>query len=119
MSNRKLSIGKSSRQDKEHELMNQETIFGIGNLACAAFSGMPASGSLTRSSLNVNSGAVSKRQYLHWYFGIDRVFLFGKFCVLLPVCSLAILVVFIGLSLVNGATLQPLSELQNQTRQLF
>lgn len=99
-----LSIGKSlaSRQG-ERINENQETIsFGIGNLACAAFSGMPASGSLTRSSLNVNSGAVSKASNI--FTGILVLigyFYLGDFVCFIPVCSLAMLVVFIGLSLVK------------------
>jgi sulfate permease, SulP family len=40
--------------------VNQEMLsVGVANLACAWFSGMPASGSLTRSALNFASGAVS------------------------------------------------------------
>ena len=103
-----LSIGKSlaSRQGSRID-ENKETIsFGIGNLACAIFSGMPASGSLTRSSLNVNSGAVGKVSNIFTgIFVLVGYFFMGKFVAFIPVCSLAMLVIFIGLSLLKWSHL--------------
>ena len=54
-----LSIGKSLAARSGARInTNQETMsIGFGNLGCAFFAGMPASGSLTRSTLNVQSGA--------------------------------------------------------------
>jgi len=54
-----LSIGKSlAARAGERIDSNQETFsIGVANAGCALLSGMPASGSLTRSSLNVQSGA--------------------------------------------------------------
>ncbi|MFP6894039.1 MAG: SulP family inorganic anion transporter, partial [Opitutales bacterium] len=57
-----ISIGKSlAARAGERLNANQETFaIGAGNLACAFFSGMPASGSLTRSTVNTQSGARSQ-----------------------------------------------------------
>ena len=54
-----LSIGKSLSARAGGRIdSNQETFaIGMGNLGCSLFSGMPASGSLTRSTLSVASGA--------------------------------------------------------------
>jgi len=99
-----LSIGKSlaaragSRIDS-----NQETIsIGLGNLGCAVFSGMPASGSLTRSTLSVESGA--KTSVANLFAGVLILagsFLLGELVSWIPLASLATLVIFIGASLIK------------------
>ena len=63
---------------------------------------MPASGSLTRSSLNVSSGA--KTWHSNLYTGIFIMcgyFLLGNLVKYIPISVLATLVIFIGISLVK------------------
>ena len=99
-----LSIGKSlaSRCGKRIDSDREAFSFGMGNIGCAFLSGMPASGSLTRSSLNVNSGAKSGVSNL--FTGILVLcgyFMLGDLVSYIPVSVLATLVVFIGLSLIK------------------
>ncbi len=99
-----LSIGKSLSARAGGRIdTNQETFsIGMGNLGCALFSGMPASGSLTRSTLSVASGAKSNlANLLTGLIILVGVFLLNDFVRFVPLCSLATLVIFIGLSLVK------------------
>jgi SulP family sulfate permease len=68
---------------------------------------MAASGSLTRSVLNANSGA--KTPMSSFYAGlicIGGAFLFGPFIAYVPIPALSVLVIFIGISLINGKQIQ-------------
>jgi len=100
-----ISIGKSlAARAGERLNANQETYaIGMGNLACALFSGMPASGSLTRSSLNTLSGATSPLAMLLTGLLIlgGAVFL-GNAVASVPLPALATLVIFIGASLIRS-----------------
>lgn len=99
-----LSIGKSlSARAGERIDTNQETFsIGMGNLGCACLTGMPASGSLTRSTLSVASGAKSNLANLSTGLIIlIGVFALNDYIRFIPICSLATLVIFIGLSLVT------------------
>ena len=98
------SIGKSlaaragSRLDTNQEMFSM----GVSNLACGLFSGMPASGSLTRSVLNINSGARSPLASV--YSGLivaAGVFTVGSLVRFVPQPSLAVLIICIGVSLIN------------------
>ena len=98
-----LSIGKSLSARAGGRIdTNQETFsIGMGNLGCAIFSGMPASGSLTHT-LSVSSGAKSNTANL--FTGL--IILIGLLMLndlvqYVPICALATLVIFIGLSLVK------------------
>eukprot|EP00741_Cyanophora_paradoxa_P019088 tig00021119_g18430.t1 len=53
----KLSRGRSRRHDPDQELIGQ----GLANAAAALFGGMPVSSVVVRSSLNIQSGAVTRR----------------------------------------------------------
>ena len=99
-----LSIGKSLSARAGGRIdTNQETFaIGMGNLGCALFSGMPASGSLTRSTLSVASGARSNLANLvTGLIILVGVFVLNDIVRYVPICSLATLVIFIGLSLVK------------------
>ena len=74
-------------------------------------SGMPASGSLTRSSLNVNSGA--KTSLSNFYTGIlilAGYLMVGDLVSLIPLPALATLVIFIGASLIKGRQITTVSK---------
>jgi len=107
-----LSIGKSlSARAGQRIETNQETLaIGMGNIACSIFSGMPSSGSLTRSTLNIQSGAMTGASNL-WtgLFLVLGYLLLGSFVSYIPVPALATLVVFIGASLIKGRQIQAVS----------
>ena len=104
-----ISIGKSlAARAGERLNANQETFsIGMGNVACAFFSGMPASGSLTRSTLGDQSGARTPAVGL-FTGGLVLIgaFFLGELVVHVPLPALATLVVFIGLSLVRAKQIQ-------------
>ena len=100
-----ISIGKSlAARAGERLNANQETFaIGTGNLACAFFSGMPASGSLTRSTVNTQSGAQSQVSMLFTgLIVLAGAFFLGQFVSYVPLPALATLVVFIGASLIRS-----------------
>ena len=75
---------------------------GMSNIACSLFAGMPASGSLTRSSLNYESG--SQTVFSNLFSGaiiLIGIFAVGSLTQYVPICALSVLVVIVGLSLLN------------------
>ena len=99
-----LSIGKSlaSKNGMRISSDREAISFGMANLGCSFLSGMPASGSLTRSSLNVNSGAKSKfSNVFTGVFVFIGYFSLGKSVEWIPISVLSTLVVIIGLSLIK------------------
>ena len=98
------SIGKSlaarsgSRLDTNQEMFSM----GVSNIACGLFSGMPASGSLTRSVLNIDSGARTPMASI--YSGLlvaAGAVTIGFLVQYIPQASLAVLIICIGISLIN------------------
>ncbi len=107
-----LSIGKSlAARAGERIQTNRETFsIGMGNIGCSLLSGMPASGSLTRSSLNIESGAKTSASNLYaGIFVILGYFSLGSLVQYIPVASLATLVIFIGASLIKARQIQAVS----------
>ena len=99
-----ISIGKSLAIKKGDQLNNDQAMYSIGmaNIACSFFSGMPASGSLTRSALNINSNSQTVFSSLFCgIFLLIGIFLLGSLTQFIPICALSVLVVIIGLSLLN------------------
>ena len=100
-----ISIGKSlAARAGERLNANQETYaIGMGNLACAFFSGMPASGSLTRSTVNAQSGArTPASMLLAGIILLAGALFLGEVVSFVPLPALATLVVFIGASLIRS-----------------
>ncbi|MEC7280493.1 MAG: SulP family inorganic anion transporter, partial [Verrucomicrobiota bacterium] len=99
-----ISIGKSLAAKTGGRLDANQEMFSIGmaNIACAFFSGMPASGSLTRSTLSITSGG---RTVLASCISGVIIFLgafaLGPLTQYIPQCTLAVLVIAIGISLIN------------------
>ncbi|MBK1876180.1 SulP family inorganic anion transporter [Pelagicoccus mobilis] len=98
------SIGKSLAARDGARLNSNQEMFsaGMANFGCALFSGMAASGSLTRSQLNVNSGAFTPLSGL--YSGIIIVagaFALADYIQYIPTAALAVVVISIGISLIN------------------
>lgn len=88
--------------------VNQQMLsMGVANAGCAFLSGMPISGSLTRSSLNQASGA---RTPVASMFGavilaVGILFL-APYMAGIPMPALSALVILVGLSLFNGRNLR-------------
>jgi sulfate permease, SulP family len=98
------SIGKSLANRAGDRLDSNQEMLGVGmaNLACSFFSGMPASGSLTRSHLNWKNGAVTPMSSI--ICGLIcalSVLTLGRLFVYIPKPALAVIVIFVGLSLIN------------------
>lgn len=99
-----ISIGKSLAAKTGSRLDANQAMFSIGmaNIGCAFFSGMPASGSLTRSTLSATSGAHTVlASYLSGIVVFIGAFALGPFTQYIPQCTLAVLVIAIGISLIN------------------
>ncbi|MFP4166832.1 MAG: SulP family inorganic anion transporter [Opitutales bacterium] len=104
-----VSIGKSLAAKTGSRLDANQSMYSIGmaNIGCAFFSGMPASGSLTRSALSETSGA--KTPLASYFCGalvFVGAFAVGPFTSFIPQSSLAVLVIMIGLSLINKHAIQ-------------
>ena len=107
-----LSIGKSlsARFGKRIDTDRETLAIGLSNIGCSIFSGMPASGSLTRSSLNINSGALSCFSNVYTgLFILAGYFLLGDLVSFVPLPALATLVIFIGASLIKARQIQTVS----------
>jgi SulP family sulfate permease len=99
-----ISIGKSLAARTGARLDANQAMFSIGmaNIACAFFSGMPASGSLTRSTLCTTSGGRTVlASYISGAIVFIGAFALGSFTQYIPQCTLAVLVIAIGISLIN------------------
>lgn len=104
-----ISIGKSLAAKTGARLDANQAIFSIGasNIACALLSGMPASGSLTRSSLAESSGIHTPvASILSGLIILAGAFAVGPFTKYIPQCTLAVLVIAIGVSLINKRTIK-------------
>lgn len=98
------SIGKLLASRDGARLNSNQEMFsaGMANIGCALFSGMAASGSLTRSQLNVNSGAATPLSGL--YSGLlmlAAAYTLADFVQYIPTAALAVVVISIGISLLN------------------
>lgn len=98
------AIGKSlaarsgERFDANQEMLN----LGTANMSCGLFSGMPASGSLTRSVLAWNSGvATPLGGLISGLLVAAGALTVGSLTGYIPKASLAVLVIIIGISLIN------------------
>jgi sulfate permease, SulP family len=101
--------------------VNQEMLgLGIANVACALGQGMPASGSLTRSQLNDNSGAFTAFSSIFCgLFLVGGAFALGPLTQFIPESVLGVLVIFIGLSLINRHVLRIVWNATRSDRTVF
>jgi sulfate permease, SulP family len=99
-----ISIGKSLAAKTGSRLDANQAMFSIGmaNIGCAFLSGMPASGSLTRSSLNTTSGGNTVfASFISGIIVCIGAFALGPYTSYIPQSTLAVLVIAIGISLIN------------------
>lgn len=116
------SIGKSLAARSGERLDTNQEMFSIGmaNVGCAFLSGMPASGSLTRSVLAVESGARSPFSGLFaGLFVAIGAFALGPFIAYIPKAALAVLVIFIGIALLNRHEIRIVTQATNSDRITF
>ncbi|MEV7035788.1 SulP family inorganic anion transporter [Streptomyces sp. NPDC093272] len=100
----KLVAGRSgpqsriARSDLDRELLGQ----GAANIVSGALGGLPVAGVAVRSSANVNSGAVSRNStMLHGVFVVAAALLMVPVLDLIPLASLAALVMAVGIQMVS------------------
>ena len=103
------SIGKSLAARSGERLDTNQEMLGMGaaNIGCGLLSGMPASGSLTRSQLNWSSGA--ETAFASVFCGLLCVvgaLVFGSLIRFIPEPALGVLVIVIGISLINRHTIR-------------
>ncbi len=103
------SIGKSLAARSGEKLNTNQEMLGMGmaNIACGLGGGMPASGSLTRSKLNDDTGARSPLASV--YCGVICLIgavTLGPLIQFIPTPALGMLVIFIGSSLVNAHSIR-------------
>lgn len=80
---------------------------GMANLSCAYLSGMPASGSLTRSVLNFQSGARSPvSAFLSGAFCLTGALTLGHWVGFIPRASLAVLIICVAVSLISSRNIR-------------
>jgi len=75
---------------------------GMANLSCAYLSGMPCSGSLTRSALNFQSGARTPlSSFFNGVFCLIGALTLGQLVGFIPRASLAVLIICVAISLIS------------------
>ncbi|MBE2213449.1 MAG: SulP family inorganic anion transporter [Opitutaceae bacterium] len=98
------SISKSLAAQAGERLNTNQEVFAMGmaNLGNAFLGGMPASGSPTRSVLNITSGAATPAaSMLCGAMTVVMILGLGAFIQFIPKATLAVVVVSISLSLIN------------------
>ncbi|MER6525700.1 bifunctional SulP family inorganic anion transporter/carbonic anhydrase [Streptomyces sp. NPDC001508] len=89
---------RAGRSDLDRELLGQ----GAANIASGALGGLPVAGVAVRSSANVQSGAVSRNStMLHGVFVVVAALLMVPVLDLIPLASLAALVMAVGIQMVS------------------
>ncbi|MFM9000324.1 MAG: SulP family inorganic anion transporter [Opitutia bacterium] len=101
--------------------LHQETYgLGMANLACAFTGGMAASGSITRSALNVSSGARTALASVFCGVAVLAVALLaGRWIGLVPLSSLAALVIIAEVELANLTVVRIILQSGQQDRTVF
>jgi SulP family sulfate permease len=105
-----------------HRVDQNQDMLGLGaaNLACAYLSGMPASGSLTRSALNYLSGARSVIASM-WsgLFCLGGALTLGATVAHVPRAALAMLVICVAVSLFNARHIRICMQATNSDAVVF
>jgi len=98
------SMAKTLAGLKGQRVDGNQDMFGLGmaNLSCAYLSGMPCSGSLTRSALNFTSGARTPvSSMLNGVVCLIGALTLGSAVAYVPKASLAVLIICVALTLIN------------------
>ncbi|MEN3941444.1 SulP family inorganic anion transporter [Prosthecobacter sp. SYSU 5D2] len=98
------SMGKTLAGLKGQKVDPNQDMFGLGmaNLSCAYLSGMPCSGSLTRSALNFASGARTPvSAMVNGVMCLVGALTLGSAVAHVPKASLAVLIICVAVSIIN------------------
>jgi len=111
LENTVMSKSLSSRTGQRTEINQDMLSVGLSNIACAFTAGMPASGSLTRSALNYESGAkTGVASIISGAISLIAIFLFASLTPnpisFIPKAALAGLVVGVSTSLIKGRNIR-------------
>ncbi len=116
------SIGKSLAARAGGRINSNQEMLGMGaaNLASAFVSGMPASGSLTRSVLNYTSGSRTALSHIiSGIFCLIGVLTLGPLIGYIPRAALAVVVIGVGISLINRHQIRIVSKSTNTDALVF
>lgn len=92
----KLTNGKKHNSDQE--LIGQ----GLGNIAVSLFGGVPVTGVIARSAVNVKSGAKTRRSSIIHSFGVLlAVFAFAPYIAMVPIAALTGVLFSVAFSMLN------------------
>ncbi len=84
---------------------------GVGNLLCGFLGGLPMTGVIVRSKTNIQSGGRTRLSAVfHGIWLLLLVGLFPELLELIPIASLAALLVYIGYTLINVQAIRTLSQ---------
>lgn len=98
------SMGKTLAGLKGQRVDPNQDMFGVGmaNLSCAYLSGMPCSGSLTRSALNFSSGARTPvASMINGFVCLLGALTLGSAVGYVPKASLAVLIICVAVSIIH------------------
>src|SRR6185436_19335597 len=93
----------SVRHDPDQELIGQ----GLGNVASALVGGIPVTGVIARSALNLQAGAKTRLSAIvHSLALLASVFLFSSFMARIPIAALAGVLVSVALRMLDPGRLR-------------
>jgi len=91
-------ISRGTRHNPNQELVGQ----GIGNIATSLFGGLPVTGVIARSALNVQAGAKTRRSsIIHSFVLLAVVYLASSWIAQIPITALAGVLLAVSLRMMN------------------
>ncbi len=89
---------KTEKHDPDQELVGQ----GLGNIVSSLFSGIPLTGVIARSAVNVKSGAKTRRaSIIHSLVILATVFFAAPLIAMIPIAALAGVLLSVAFSMIN------------------
>jgi carbonic anhydrase len=98
-------LARDNRHDPDQELIGQ----GLGNMAASLVGGIPVTGVIARSALNVQAGAKTRRSsIIHSLVLLAAVFFLGPYMARIPVAALAGVLFSVALRMLSPAKVRML-----------
>lgn len=86
----------------KHESNSEIFALGVGNIFCAIFCGIPATGAIARTATNIKFGAKSPiAGMVHSIFTLLSVIFFAKYISYIPMASLAALLMIVSVDMIH------------------
>jgi carbonic anhydrase len=102
---------KIDKQDLRKHEPNVELIGqGLSNMAVSCFGGIPVTGAIARTSLNINSGAKTRRASLFHVCMLGGAFFMGPVVGMIPLSALSGILLSVAIRLLNPSELKFLSK---------